>query len=143
MPREVALDVTRRRWYERMTETISGAGAGSFVAVVSNPLDVIRTRVQVDGIGVRETVRTLMREEGWRGFMKGASARLLMLAPNGAIIMSAYELVKRLSLKAEVAEEWGEETSFGSALDGTVAGAGYEAAVDRSGVDCAVEDGWR
>lgn len=64
--------------------------------------DVVRTRVQVEGVGVVETCRTLLREEGARGFLRGITARMLLLVPNGAIMMTAYELVKRLSRKDSV-----------------------------------------
>eukprot|EP01138_Halocafeteria_seosinensis_P001532 gb/GECG01001570.1/.p1 GENE.gb/GECG01001570.1/~~gb/GECG01001570.1/.p1 ORF type:complete len:412 (+),score=19.02 gb/GECG01001570.1/:1-1236(+) len=92
--------------FKRIVETLSGAAAGSAVAVLCTPLDVIRTRVQVEGTSVRATIRTLIEEEGSRGLMKGCSARLWMLAPNGAIVMTAYELVKRLSLRDDVEERW-------------------------------------
>jgi len=73
--------------------------AGSTVAVLGNPLDVIRTRVQVEGGTVVGVTRELMAEEGMAAFGKGITARIWMLAPNGAVIMTAYELIKRLSAK--------------------------------------------
>lgn len=52
---------------KRLIETLSGAGAGSAVAVLCTPLDVVRTRVQVEGLTVRATIKQLIHEEGPRG----------------------------------------------------------------------------
>lgn len=96
----------QQRWLTRVSETASGFGAGACVAVLGCPLDVIRVRVQVKGQGVLATARTLVAEEGAAGLMKGVAARFWMLAPNGAVIMSAYELVKRLALREELREHF-------------------------------------
>jgi solute carrier family 25 protein 44 len=84
-------------WVVRGCETLSGSMAGVTIAVLANPLDVIRSRVQVEGRTIRDVTTALLREEGPRAFLNGLSARIWMLAPNGAIIISAYELVKRLA----------------------------------------------
>lgn len=99
-------------WTNRFVETLSGAAAGSCVAILGSPLDVIRTRVQVGGGTLSGVVRELVKNEGVRGFWKGLSARWLMLAPNGAIMMTAYELIKRLSVKT------GQDDSPSSSADG-------------------------
>jgi solute carrier family 25, member 44 len=87
--------------HHRAVEMISGALAGTTVAVLVNPLDVIRTRVQVNGTPLLATTRAILLEEGLRGLTAGMLARVWTLAPNGVLIMSAYELTKRLSLSDE------------------------------------------
>lgn len=86
-------------WRERVCESVSGAMAGTTVAVLGNPLDVIRTRVQVEGGTVSGVTREMLAQEGVSALGKGITARIWMLAPNGAVIMTAYELIKRLSAK--------------------------------------------
>lgn len=95
-----------RAWMQRAVETLSGFSAGACTAVLGCPLDVVRVRVQVRGTSVRETVSTLLAQEGVGGFWKGVGARFWMLAPNGAVIISSYELVKRLALREELREEF-------------------------------------
>ncbi len=96
----------RRAWLQRAVETLSGFSAGACTAVLGCPLDVVRVRVQVRGTAVGETVKSLLAQEGIGGFWKGVGARFWMLAPNGAVIISAYELVKRLALRDELREEF-------------------------------------
>jgi solute carrier family 25 protein 44 len=103
----------RRAWLQRGAETLSGFSAGACTAVLGCPLDVIRVRVQVRGTPVGDTVRQLLAQEGVAGFWKGAGARFWMLAPNGAVIISAYELVKRLSLRDELREEFNTPNPIG------------------------------
>jgi solute carrier family 25, member 44 len=88
---------SQAQWLVRGCETLSGSLAGVTIAVLANPLDVIRSRVQVEGRSIRDVVSALARDEGPRALLSGLSARIWMLAPNGAVIISAYELVKRLA----------------------------------------------
>lgn len=88
-------------WHPRAVEVASGALAGSTVAIVANPLDVLRTRVQVHGLPLVATLRSILFKEGIKGVTAGMTARVATMAPNGALVMSAYELIKRLSLTDE------------------------------------------
>ncbi|KAA0146929.1 hypothetical protein FNF27_06886 [Cafeteria roenbergensis] len=88
-------------WHPRAVEVVSGAMAGSTVAIIANPLDVLRTRVQVHGLPLLATLRSILFQEGLRGISAGMAARVATMAPNGALVMSAYELIKRLSLTDE------------------------------------------
>lgn len=85
----------------RIAETVAGAAAGAFTAVLTNPLDIVRTRTQSEGLRAMPVVRTLLADEGIRGFWRGTTARLAMLVPHGALSIWAYESVKRWSLKRE------------------------------------------
>lgn len=80
----------------------SGAGAGVVAAVTTNPLDVIRAQLQVFGVKGQTmlfTVKKLHREEGYRGFMKGVTARILHSIQASILLIVAYETVKTYSLK--------------------------------------------
>ena len=96
----------RRDWRSyievgRVAELLAGACASATVAVVMNPVDVVRVRTQVEGLTGGAVLRTLLLEEGAKGLFKGTAARVAMLVPQGAMSSSAYELVKRLSIKDE------------------------------------------
>ena len=104
VPKDASQD--KRAWMQRAVETLSGFSAGACTAVLGCPLDVVRVRVQVRGTAVGETIKSLMAQEGIGGFWKGVGARFWMLAPNGAVIISSYELVKRLALREELREEF-------------------------------------
>jgi solute carrier family 25 protein 44 len=94
---------------------IAGTLSGICAAVVCNPIDVIRTRLQtqdtaiVDPItkqligqpakyrGVFGTFKTIYREEGLTAFRRGMVAQMLYLAPINGFGYTMYELVKVLS----------------------------------------------
>ncbi|ETW01354.1 hypothetical protein H310_06912 [Aphanomyces invadans] len=85
-----------------VAQAIGGGSAGVFTAILTNPMDVIRTRTQIyTQYGAIDTFRHLIRKEGAAGLMSGAFARVLSMGPSGVLIISAYELVKRLSRKTE------------------------------------------
>ncbi|CAM9506119.1 unnamed protein product [Scytosiphon promiscuus] len=72
--------------------------------VLTNPLDVLRTRLQVEGRrGDDRTLaseyRILMAENGPKGLLRGLGPRILAMAPASVLIVSVYELIKRLSRK--------------------------------------------
>jgi hypothetical protein len=69
-----------------------------------NPLDVVRTRVQVTGHTITEVVKETLAKDGVKGFAKGMGLRMMLLGGNGAILVGAYELVKRLSRKSQEAD---------------------------------------
>ncbi len=87
-------------------QAISGIGAGLTAALCTNPLDVVRARLQVlnhhgDGATIRSTSGALWRREGVRGFFRGVTARMFHTAQSSLLMITAYETVKRLSLKPE------------------------------------------
>eukprot|EP01087_Luapelamoeba_hula_P018257 TRINITY_DN5865_c0_g1_i2.p1 TRINITY_DN5865_c0_g1~~TRINITY_DN5865_c0_g1_i2.p1 ORF type:complete len:283 (+),score=25.60 TRINITY_DN5865_c0_g1_i2:119-967(+) len=75
-----------------------GAVAGGIAAVITAPLDVVKTRIQVGAgyDGLRHAVRVIYREEGLSAFGKGMGARLLWIAPGCAIAIAAYEQFKKM-----------------------------------------------
>jgi solute carrier family 25, member 44 len=84
-------------WTARVSEVLAGASSSLIVAVAVAPLDVIRTRAQIEGMSGLVVTRQLLETEGVRGLWKGVTARAAMLVPQGAVSVWAYEQVKRWS----------------------------------------------
>eukprot|EP00050_Salpingoeca_kvevrii_P010647 m.9617 g.9617 ORF g.9617 m.9617 type:complete len:323 (-) comp2993_c0_seq2:151-1119(-) len=90
-----------------LLDATAGAAAGAVTAITTNPLDIIRARLQVDSrAGDRATIistlRQLVAEDGWSGLNKGMTARILHMAPSSIIMIISYEWVKRLSLRKDI-----------------------------------------
>ncbi|XP_037681673.1 solute carrier family 25 member 44 isoform X2 [Choloepus didactylus] len=82
---------------------VSGPLAAATASILTNPMDVIRTRVQVEGKNsIILTFRQLMTEEGPWGLMKGLSARIISATPSTIVIVVGYESLKKLSLRPEL-----------------------------------------
>lgn len=86
-----------------MEELTAGGAAGALAGFVSTPLDVVKTRLQTQQVpsgekrlGTLEMVRLIARSDGARGFMRGATARVLYYIPSAAICWTTYEAMKRL-----------------------------------------------
>ncbi|XP_019712974.1 solute carrier family 25 member 55a isoform X2 [Hippocampus comes] len=77
---------------------LSGCAAGSTAAVVVNPCDVVKTRLQSLNkgsaeeaySGVVDCVSKILRKEGPSAFMKGAGCRALVIAPLFGIAQVMY-----------------------------------------------------
>lgn len=69
---------------------VAGGTAGAISAAVTCPLDVIKTRIQIEkGVEystIRRAVSTMMGE-GYGVFWKGLSARIMWIAPSCAITL--------------------------------------------------------
>jgi solute carrier family 25, member 44 len=81
----------------------SGLFAGAVAYSVTNPLDVIRTRIVLQQ-GHGETrffsvMFAIIRKEGFRALLRGVGTRVLSTAPSAAIASFSYELAVRLSIK--------------------------------------------
>ncbi|XP_027945934.1 solute carrier family 25 member 44 isoform X2 [Eumetopias jubatus] len=84
---------------------VSGPLAAATASILTNPMDVIRTRVQVEGkSSIILTFRQLMAEEGPWGLMKGLSARIISATPSTIVIVVGYESLKKLSLRPELVD---------------------------------------
>lgn len=83
----------------------AGIVAGACSSVVTTPIDTVKTRLQVmDNYGtgrpsVMKTAKTLLKEDGWRGFYRGFGPRFFNMSLYGTTMIVTYELIKRLSLK--------------------------------------------
>lgn len=83
-----------------MRYVVSGLVAGSCAAAVSNPFDVIKTHLQLDDKKVwsstRATSTALFRQYGFSVFLSGVVPRVLQLGPSAAIVMTSYEISKKI-----------------------------------------------
>ncbi|XP_053279722.1 solute carrier family 25 member 44 [Pleuronectes platessa] len=84
---------------------IAGPLAAATASTVTNPMDVVRARVQVEGrSSVIETFRQLIREEGCWGLTKGLSARIISSTPTAIVMVVGYETLKKMSLRPELVD---------------------------------------
>ena len=87
--------------YNFSVSMIAGSIAGGIAAAVTNPLDVIKTRLQTQGNSGLYTsswdcVKKLIAKDGLFALTNGMTARILWLAPNVAITMTVYESIKKI-----------------------------------------------
>ncbi|XP_044128816.1 solute carrier family 25 member 44 [Bufo gargarizans] len=88
-----------------LLQAISGPLAAATASTITNPMDVIRARVQVEGkTSIISTFRQLMVEEGPWGLTKGLSARIISSTPSTIVIVIGYETLKKLSLRPELVD---------------------------------------
>lgn len=88
-----------------LLQAMAGPLAAATASTVTNPMDVVRARVQVEGkMSVVETFRQLIREEGCWGMTKGLSARIISSTPTAIVMVVGYEALKKLSLRPELVD---------------------------------------
>ncbi|KAK9271683.1 hypothetical protein L1049_002046 [Liquidambar formosana] len=81
---------------------IIGAFAGSaLTGAITTPLDVIKTRLMVQGSanqykGIFDCARTIVREEGASALLKGIGPRVLWIGIGGSIFFGVLESTKRV-----------------------------------------------
>lgn len=88
---------------------LSAAIAGGVSALITMPLDTIKTRLQVldggeDGrrqLTVGQTVRNLVREGGWAACYRGLGPRWASMSMSATTMITTYEFLKRLSTKSQ------------------------------------------
>ncbi|KAL0038343.1 hypothetical protein WJX77_002827 [Trebouxia sp. C0004] len=83
----------------------AGGMAGGVSAALTTPLDVVKTRLQLEGVNsatrysttaVRPMLRQIVREEGKRALWSGLKPRCLFHIPAAAICWGTYESAKSL-----------------------------------------------
>ncbi|KAI1703752.1 mitochondrial carrier protein domain-containing protein [Ditylenchus destructor] len=79
----------------------AGALAGMFAAIGTNPIEVLRIRIQVHRTLYLETIKRLIKYEGVRVFTKGLAPRIIGNALYSSMIMIGYETAKRMSVLPE------------------------------------------
>ncbi|XP_051917106.1 solute carrier family 25 member 44a isoform X1 [Hippocampus zosterae] len=84
-------------------QALAGPMAAATASTITNPMDVVRARVQVEGrSSVVETFKQLLAEEGLGAVTKGLSARIVSSTPTSVLIVVGYETLKRLSLRDDL-----------------------------------------
>jgi solute carrier family 25 protein 44 len=86
-------------------QVLSGIVTGCTTSFLTNPLDVVKTRVQTRDVGStresegtwRGTARALYAREGMRGFFRGVLPRMASASVWGTTMVNAYEILKRSS----------------------------------------------
>ncbi|KAK4781145.1 hypothetical protein SAY87_017251 [Trapa incisa] len=86
---------------------VSAAMAGGVSALITMPLDTIKTRLQVlheeengrRGPSVGQTLRNLVKEGGWTACYRGLGPRWASMSVSATTMITTYEFLKRLSTK--------------------------------------------
>ncbi|KAK9165431.1 hypothetical protein Scep_000622 [Stephania cephalantha] len=83
---------------------ISAAEAGALVCLFTNPVWLVKTRLQLQTplqqsqpySGFHDALRTIVKEEGWRALYRGLGPSLLLQVSHGAIQFTVYEELRQL-----------------------------------------------
>ncbi|GMH62563.1 hypothetical protein TrRE_jg497 [Triparma retinervis] len=78
---------------------VAGAVAGGMGSLLTNPMDVIKTRIQTDPSmynGILDCAGRTLREEGVGAFGRGCGARLCHKIPANGIFFINYEFFRRV-----------------------------------------------
>jgi len=97
----------------RKRETIfasfwAGASSGVIAATLTHPFDLVKTRKQIElyeltprrggtkhfPTSTLQILKTIVKEEGYRGLLTGWTPRVMEIAPACAIMISTYEIAK-------------------------------------------------
>ncbi|KAJ7069967.1 mitochondrial NAD transporter [Mycena amicta] len=81
---------------------IAGASSGFIASVATCPLDVVKTRLQAQRAvaghhgyeGVVETLKTIWKHDGLRGYYRGLGPTILGYLPTWAIYFAVYDTIK-------------------------------------------------
>ncbi|KAL5153123.1 Solute carrier family 25 member 44 [Glycine soja] len=80
-------------------QATGGIIAGATASCITNPLDTIKTRLQVLGlekkIPVKQVVKDLIAEDGWKGVYRGLGPRLFSTSAWGTSMILAYEYLSK------------------------------------------------
>eukprot|EP01059_Diplonema_ambulator_P015315 TRINITY_DN26424_c0_g1_i1.p1 TRINITY_DN26424_c0_g1~~TRINITY_DN26424_c0_g1_i1.p1 ORF type:complete len:294 (+),score=45.29 TRINITY_DN26424_c0_g1_i1:47-928(+) len=77
---------------------LCGALAGICTAVATNPLDLLRTRIQLGCQSYSQISRDIFATQGVAGFWRGCVPRMAFQAPSAALTMTSYEVTKAFLL---------------------------------------------
>ncbi|KAK1398160.1 Mitoferrin like [Heracleum sosnowskyi] len=86
-----------------LVHATAGAAAGGLAAAVTTPLDVVKTRLQCQGVcgcdrfsscSIGDVTQSIVKKDGYVGLMRGWLPRMLFHAPAAAICWSTYEAGK-------------------------------------------------
>lgn len=101
-------------------QLLAGASAGTVALVVCYPMDVVRTRMMVQGgeqffrVGVLGTARLIAQQEGLKTFYRGFSTAVIAVVPSNAVFYWAYDVLRQRHLRRQargVAESGGSRSA--------------------------------
>ncbi|CAI4222422.1 unnamed protein product [Auanema sp. JU1783] len=84
-----------------LDQAVSGSMAGIASAIATNPLEMLRIRLQVHRTTYAETISRLWKYEGHRIFTKGLAPRIVNNSLYSCLVMLSYETVKKLCVLPE------------------------------------------
>lgn len=88
-----------------LTQIVAGGIAGGAAALATNPLDVVKTRLQTEGVisatryrtsSFYRVLRDIVQNEGPKTLLKGIRPRVFFHIPAAAISWVTYETCKKL-----------------------------------------------
>ncbi|XP_004530709.1 solute carrier family 25 member 44 [Ceratitis capitata] len=83
-------------------QCVAGSLGGFTTTIITNPLDIVRARLQVQRLdSMRVAFQELWREEHLHCFFKGLSARLVQSAAFSFSIILGYETIKRIAVEEQ------------------------------------------
>lgn len=96
----IGYKVAAKRDLNDPENALIGAFAGAITGAITTPLDVIKTRLMVQGSanqykGIFDCVQTIVREEGPPALLKGIEPRVLWIGIGGSIFFGVLESTKR------------------------------------------------
>ena len=97
----IGLDARTNYLLNVLNTFLAAAGA----SILTNPIDVIKTRLQVSGAnpealnyrGPIDCLKQLLRHEGAGALFAGLVGRIAFVGPNFALFLPTYDLLKRLT----------------------------------------------
>lgn len=104
---ESFLPERKGRLLEALRISTSGILGSATAIILTNPLDVVRTRYQLqvkratEVQSVPTTFKSLLNSEGYKGLTKGMTARIVQSSFSSWILILGYEYVKKLSLRKD------------------------------------------
>jgi len=101
--------------YDPKSHIIAGAMAGGIASIITNPLDVSKTLLQLRGTssdssiihanGLWKASKIIYKRNGLIGFTKGMVPRMLYNMPSTAISWTAYEFCKYILQKRSIKDD--------------------------------------
>lgn len=93
-----------------LRKIVAGVTTGAFASAVCNPTDLIKVRMQAEGMGasgpagsryrgIVHAARSVVREEGWRGLYKGVGPTTGRASIVAAAELGSYDEIKMLFLR--------------------------------------------
>ncbi|KAL6766704.1 hypothetical protein ACKKBG_A37030 [Auxenochlorella protothecoides x Auxenochlorella symbiontica] len=90
-----------RRELNPAEHSVAGAIAGAVTGLATTPLDVLKTRMMIDGgrgqyAGVADCARQILRDEGPAALLRGWQPRVIWIGVGGSIFFTVLEAAKKL-----------------------------------------------